>query len=262
MSRSKPDYNEKDYDDVRKSGQIIRDFFAQIEGHIEPGVSTLELDKIAHDFIVERGATPSFLNYQGFKHSICTSVNEESIHGIPRKTKILKNGDIISIDVGVRYPAKGGMCTDAARTFSVGEVSASVKKLIDVTEQSFHAAVDGLKAGSRVLDIGKRIEQFVNGRYGIIENFYGHGTGRNVHEGVLIPNFNVMRPDVNDKLVEMAANVFSVGDIICIEPMINMGGKEVRLAKDGWTVLTVDGRVAAHYENTMIITADGVEIIT
>jgi len=254
-------YSNKDYDNLRASGKILRETFAMLESHIKSGITTLELDKIAHDFIVAAGGVPCFLGYQGYKHSICAAVNEESIHGIPKQAK-LRDGDIVSIDIGVRYPARGGMCTDAARTFAVGEITEDAKELIRVTQGCFTVATRDLKAGMAIKEIGKRIEKFVDGRYGIIDTFFGHGIGKNVHEGTIIPNFDVDKPGVNLRVKQIAGTILKEGDIICIEPMINMGTKDVKTAKDGWTVVTADGKLAAHHENTLIIHKNGVEIVT
>jgi len=224
---------------------------------------TVELDKIASDYIISQGASPAFKGYGGFKHSICTSINDESIHGIPRKVK-LADGDIISIDIGVRYPKKNGMCTDSARTFAVGSISDSARDLIDTTRRSFYEGIRGLRAGAHVKEIGKRIEKFVDGRYGIIDSYFGHGIGRNLHEGALIPNFDIDDPSrtLSEKAFKAVDVILSEGDIICIEPMLNLGAKNIKLSKDGWTVVTADGQIAAHYENTLIIHKDRVEIVT
>jgi methionyl aminopeptidase len=218
-----------------------------LEGHVRAGVTTLELDKLADEYIRSKGGEPCFKNYNGFKYSICTSINSESIHGMPSK-KALREGDIISIDCGVRYPKGDGMCTDAARTFPVGRVTDKAQNLIDACEKSN--------------TIGKRIEKFIDGRYGIISCYFGHGIGKKIHEGVLIPNFDVDKNGILPKVAQMAEKVLEEGMIICIEPMINCGKKDVKVLKDGWTVATVDGQLSAHYENTMIITKDGVEIVT
>jgi len=257
--RSSKKYASKDYENLRAGGRIMRVVFSELEKHVCPGISTLEIDALAESLIRKSGAEPAFKGYQGYKHTICASVNEESIHGIPSKKKILKNGDIISVDVGIRYM---GMCTDACRTFAVGEISTEARALVDATRECFNVAVKGLRAGLPIKTIGQKIEKFVAGRYGIIETFFGHGIGASVHEGPIIPNFDVSRADVSPRLVEVADIVLQDGDIICIEPMLNAGTKDIITARDGWTILTADGGLAAHYENTIIITKNGVEIVT
>jgi methionyl aminopeptidase len=257
-------YNSEQLENLRKSGRILRGVFDFVEKRIKPGISTLEIDSLAEDFIRSRGGDPCFKDYNGYKYTICASVNEESIHGIPGKDKILREGDIISIDCGVRWPlGKGGMCTDAARTFAVGEISDNASKLINTCKQCFDAAVKGLRAGDKVSVIGEKIEAFVDGRYGIIDTYFGHAIGENVHEEPLIPNFDVRNAERNrEKLIKITDVVLHNGAIICIEPMINCGTKEVRVSKDGWTVVTADGSLAAHHENTIIIHKDSVEIVT
>ena len=248
-----------DYDNLRKSGQILGDCLTMIKKHVVAGATTLEIDALCDKFIVSHGGEPNFKNYQGYKHAICASVNNESVHGIPRKDKILKNGDIISIDCGVRL---GGMNTDMARTYAVGEIKPEAKDLIDVTKASFYAAIEGLHAGIAVKEIGKKIEKFIDGRYGIVKIYFGHGIGKTIHENPLIPNFDIDLHPPTKNVVDMANYVLCEGDIICIEPMINAGTADLMLSKDGWTAITRDGDLAAHHENTLLILKDGVEIIT
>jgi len=252
---------------MRASGKILRGAFELLENNIRAGVTTLELDKIAEKFIRSRGGEPCFKNYNGYGFTICASVNEASIHGIPRKDKILKDGDIISIDCGVRYPkGRNGMCTDAARTFAIGKISNEARKLIETCENCFEVATKNLKAGDKVSVIGEKIEALIGGRYGIIDTYFGHGIGEKVHEDPLIPNFDVRKAilygDKREKLLKLVDIELAQNTAICIEPMINCGTKKVKTAKDGWTVITEDGRLAAHYENTLIIHKDGIEIVT
>jgi len=253
-------YNEEQLNNLRKSGKILSQTLDLIKKSIREGISTLELDKIAEEFICKNGAVPSFKGYNGYKFSICTSVNEESIHGMPRKTKILENGDIISVDIGVRY---NGMCTDAARTWGVGEISTEAQNLIDACEQCFREAIKGLKAMSKVGDIGQRIEDYIkkNTSYSIIDRYFGHGVGEKVHEDPLIPNFV---PDKKSKRVlkDITRVRLPSCSVIAIEPMINQGTKEVKVGKDKWTVVTADGKLAAHYENTLIVMENNIEIVT
>jgi len=254
-------FSKTDYENLRASGVILRDCLAMLKTHAVAGVTTMELDKMAEDFIVARGGSPSFKNYKGYKYTLCTSINDESVHGMPRTDRMLHNGDIVSLDCGVRFPAKGGMCTDSARTFAVGKITPKAQKLIDVTEQCFNVAVDGLHAGCLVGQIGQKIEKFINGKYGIVDTYFGHGIGKLVHDDPLIPNFDVSKSQ-NPRLTAVGARPFRDGEIICIEPMINIGTPRLVVGKDGWTAVTADGELACHYENTLIIWNDRVEIIT
>jgi len=253
-------YSPEQLDLVRKSGEILSKTLALLESKVAVGISTLELNDIAEAFILKNDAVPSFKNYNGYTFAICTSVNEESIHGMPRKEKLLKEGDIVSVDVGVRYK---GFCTDAARTFAVGKISADAQKLVDITRQCFFEAIRGLKANSKVGDIGARIEDYVraNSDFSIIDNYFGHGVGERVHEEPLIPNYRPAK--TAKKVIKDVGRVrLPLHSVIAIEPMINAGGKEVKVCPDKWTVVTVDGKLAAHYENTLIIKEDGVEVVT
>lgn len=249
-------YSDEKLNALRASGKILAKTHEMLREHVRAGVSTMELNNIADKFIRENGAEPSFFNYNGFKYSICTSVNEASIHGMP-SARVLKDGDIISIDIGVRFD---GMCTDAARTWPVGKIADNAKKLIEVTEQSFWESIKGLKAMQKVGTIGDRIEDFVraNSDFSLIENYFGHGVGDKVHENPLIPHFKA----TNKTLRDLTRVRLPLHSVIAIEPMVNEGVKEVETAEDGWTAVTADGKLAAHYENTVIILADGVEVVT
>jgi methionyl aminopeptidase len=258
-------YSAKQIEYLKQSGAILHDTFPVLEKNLRVGISTLELDKIAEDYIRSRGAEPACKNYEGFKYSICASVNEESVHGMPNKNKKIKNGDIISLDVCVRYPANNpeSMCTDACRTFGVGEISPEAAELIKTTKQCFDVGVSSLKAGDQIKTIGKRIEKFIDGRYGIVDSYFGHGIGHTLHEGALIANFDIdNKPNASARLIGEGNKVLCEGDIVCVEPMINIGTKDLKVAKDGWTAITADGKLACHYENTLIITKKGVEIVT
>jgi len=250
-------YTKQQHQTLREGGKILARCLDVVKESVKEGVSTLELDKIAREFIKSKGAVPSFRGYQGYRYSICVSINNESIHGVPSDNKVLKDGDIVSIDIGVRH---NGLCTDAARTFAVGNVSAEAQQLIDASRESFYQGILGLKAGERVGSIGERIEDYIkkNTDYSIIESYCGHGVGKKIHEDPLVPNF---RPSVG-KLAGYVDQTLPDGCVLAIEPMINQGVKDIKLAEDGWTVLTADGKLAAHWENTVIVTKDGVEIIT
>ena len=235
---------------MRIAGKITGDALRLIEKHIRPGVSTLELDKIAYDFIKKQGATPSFLNYNGFPGSICASPNSWVVHGIPSKNIVLKEGDIISIDVCVNYKGYNG---DAARTFAVGNISPEAKKLIDVTKQAFFVGIEDIKEGSKLGHISARIQQYVEAQgLSIVREMAGHGVGKDLHEDPIIPNYGRYN----------AGPVLKSGMVLAVEPMVNMGERYVYLDENGWTIRTRDGKYAAHYENTIIICQNGVEIIT
>lgn len=234
----------------RVACKITKDTLIEIEKHIKPGVSTKQLDKIAYDYIVSLGAKPSFKNYSGYPATICASINEEVVHGIPQKHRILQEGDIISIDVGACYKGFHG---DAARTFPVGKIDAKKKKLIKVTKESFFEGIKNIKPGSFVGDIGHQIQTYVekNG-FTIVRELTGHGVGANLHEDPSIPNYG--RAGSGAKLVKNM--------VIAIEPMVNMGERYVQFMPDGWTCIARDRLPSAHYENTVLITEDGVEILT
>ena len=240
---------EKDLGIMRVACQITRDTLDYLKSQIKIGITTKELDKLAYNYIKSRGAKPSFLGYGGFPASICTSINSVVVHGIPDDTP-LQDGDIISIDCGACYKGFHG---DAARTYTVGKVSAKVKKLIKITEQSFFEGIKGLKSGAFVGDVSNRIQTFVekNG-YSVVRELVGHGIGRSLHEDPMVPNYG--RSGSGVKL--------NAGATIAIEPMVNMGDKKVMFLSDGWTCKTKDDLPSAHYENTILITENGVEILT
>lgn len=235
---------------MRKAGQLTRDALNYAEGLIKPGISTLDLDKAVKKFIIDSGGTPSFLGYEGYPGSICASLNEMVVHGIPSSDIILKEGDIISIDVGVIYKGFNG---DAARTFPVGQISQDKQRLIDVTKQSFFEGISHLKVGHRLGELSHAIQAYVekNG-YSVVRELVGHGIGCQMHQPPNIPNYG--RVTDGPILIENTC--------LAIEPMVNMGKKDVWLLEDGWGVITRDGLPSAHYENTVLLTRDGVEILT
>lgn len=250
-------FKKEELDNIRRAGKILSEALLSAKNRIAVGVSTLELDNAAEEVILRHGAEPCFKDYRDYGFATCISVNEEIVHGKPRADRILMEGDTISIDVGVRY---NGFCADAARTFGVGTISADAKKLIDVTKQCFFEAIKTLKAGSLVGEIGQRIEYYVrrNTTYGILTNYFGHGIGRNVHEEPLIPNFVPNIP----QLKSICRRKLPANTVICIEPMICEGDPATRTKDDKWTVVMADGKLSAHYENTIIIHEDSVEIVT
>ncbi|MBY0376430.1 type I methionyl aminopeptidase [Patescibacteria group bacterium] len=241
---------------LREGGKILATILHKVKEHVAPGVSTYELDKYAFDLIKEAGGEPAFLNYRPegaevpFPASLCVSVNDEVVHGIPSKTKILKEGDIVSIDLGLKYK---GLFTDMALTVPVGEVSAGSIKLMKTTEKALEIGISAAMGGNTTGDIGHAIESYVRPhRYGIVEVLSGHGVGRAIHEDPYIPNFG--KAGKGAKLVP--------GMVIAIEPMLNNGTKNVNLEDDGYTFRTADGKKSAHFENTVLITDGDPEILT
>ncbi len=235
---------------MAEAGRITAKALAEVEKAVKPGVSTWELDKIAYDAIMSMNATPAFLNYNGFPGSICASPNDVIVHGIPSKKIILKQGDIISIDIGAVYD---GFVGDMARTFPVGEVSKEATELMEVTKQSFFEGLKFVKDGNRLNQVSKAIGDYALARgYGVVRDYVGHGIGRAMHEDPAVPNYDTGRSGVRLRR----------GMVIAIEPMINIGTEETLLADDGWKVSTADGSLSAHYENTVAITEDGPRILT
>lgn len=235
---------------MREAGKITGDALKLIEKHIKPGISTAELDKIAYDFIISKGATPSFLNYNGFPGSICASPNDWVVHGIPDKNVILSEGDIISIDMGA---CKNGYHGDAARTYAVGRISDEAQRLIDVTKQSFFEGIKYAVHGAKLGDVSSAIQEYVEARgYSVVRDLVGHGIGKNLHEDPNVPNFGH-----KGRGVKLAA-----GMTLAIEPMVNAGEHAVCVLDDDWTVVTADGKLSAHYENTVLIRNGECEILT
>ncbi len=235
---------------MKKAGRITAEALLLARDIIRPGISTKEIDTKIHDFIVKSGAVPSFLGYGGFPGSACISVNNEVIHGIPSEKIILGEGDIVKIDVGARFRGYNG---DSARTYTVGKVSDEALRLISVTERSFYEAMKFARAGNRVGDIGSAVESFVisNG-FSVVKAYVGHGVGANLHEEPEVPNFGK---------AGRGARLYS-GMTLAIEPMVNAGVADVKVLKDGWTVTTADGKLSAHYENSIAITEEDPIILT
>lgn len=235
---------------MRASGRVMKVVFKELSRMIRPGITTKDINDTAAKIINDYGCIPSFLNYNGFPAAICISVNEEVVHGIPSDKRILKEGDIVSLDVGVNYK---GYHTDAARTYGVGEISKAAKQLIDVTKQAFFVGLDKARAGTHLYDISNSIDAFVSQYgYGIVRDLIGHGIGREIHEDPQIPNFAQRRRGIR----------LRSGMTICIEPMINLGYAEVEWLKDEWTVVSEDRSWSAHYENTILITDGEPELLT
>ena len=237
-------------DRMRESGKITKETLDFIASQIRAGMSTKELDSLAYDFIKSCGAEPSFLGYSGYPASICASIDDMVVHGIPSDNEIIKDGQIVSVDVGVIY---NGWQGDAARTFCVGEVSPLKKKLVNVTEQCFFKAIENLRDGSPIGDIGFNVQSHAEGNgFSVVRALTGHGIGMEMHEDPSVPNYG--RRGTGIRLRK--------GMAIAIEPMINAGTYKVDFMSDGWGVRTKDRQPSAHYENTVVITDDGVEILT
>ena len=235
---------------MRKANQIVRDTLNLLEDKIKEGMTTAQLNRIAHDYIVKCDAIPSFLGYSGFPASICTSINEQVVHGIPSDKVVIKEGDIVSVDCGSIYK---GYNVDAARTFIIGKVSEEKAKLVEVTKQSFFEGVKILKAGVSLGDLGHAIQSYAESHgYGVVRALVGHGIGKEMHEDPEVPNYGRQGHGMR-----LRKNM-----TIAIEPMINLGTHEVYMLNDGWTVVTADGMPSAHYENTVWIKEDGVEILS
>ncbi|NLX66227.1 MAG: type I methionyl aminopeptidase [Bacteroidales bacterium] len=234
---------------MREANRLVGMTLGELSKHIRPGITTLELDRIAEKFIRDHGAIPTFLGYGGFPNSICTSVNENVVHGIPNN-KPLQEGDIISIDCGTKLR---GFCGDSAYTFCVGEVSEEVKALLRTTKESLYKGIEKAKEGNRIGDIGSTIQTYCEKQgYSVVRELVGHGIGREMHEAPEVPNYG--RRGIGP--------VIKNGMCIAIEPMINMGGKKVVFENDGWTVRTKDRKPSAHFEHTIAIRNDKADILS
>ncbi len=235
---------------MRESGRITKNVLDLIGREIRAGMTTKELDRIAYEYITKCGAYPSFLGYSGYPASICSSIDEIVVHGIPSDQTVIKEGQIVSIDVGVEY---NGWQGDAARTFMIGEVSEEKKKLVKVTEECFFKAVERLKDGTPIGDIGYAVQSHAEANgFSVVRALVGHGIGTEMHEDPSVPNYGKKGTGIRLKK----------GMVIAIEPMINAGVYQVDFLSDGWAVRTRDKKPSAHYENTVVITDNGVEILT
>lgn len=235
---------------MREAGNILAIVHEELEKFLRPGISTLDIDKKGYEIIKSYGCIPSFLNYNGYPASICVSVNNEVVHGIPSKKRILREGDIVSLDAGVIYK---GYHSDAARTHGIGAIDKEAQRLIDVTKQSFFEGIKFAKEGNHLHDISKAIQQYVESNgFSIVRELVGHGVGKELHEDPQIPNFK--EPGRGIKLLE--------GMTLAIEPMVNQGAYDVWWLEDDWTVVTKDGSLSAHYENTILVTKEGPEILS
>ena len=225
-----------------EANQIVAATLAMLEDEIKPGLNTLQLDKWAEDFARQHGAVPAFKGYRGFPGSLCVSLNEEVVHGIPSERVILKDGDIVSIDFGIKL---NGFYGDSAVTLPVGSISANKQKLIDVTRQSLELAIDQVRVGNRINDLSRAVQQHVESNgFSVVRQFVGHGIGSQLHEAPEIPNYE--RKERTPRLI--------AGMALAIEPMVNVGTFDVKVLKDGWTVLTADRKPSAHFEHTVVVT--------
>lgn len=234
---------------LRKAGHIVYLTHKELEKHVKPGITTLELDNIASKFISSLGATASFKDYDGYPKSICTSINDEVVHGIPSKRK-LKNGDIISIDIGACYKGYHG---DSAWTYKVGSISKEKEYLMEHTKNALFEGLKQIKPGNHIQDIGRAIEKYANIHHlGIVRELVGHGVGTDVHEDPEVPNY-----DTGHK-----GPVLKKGMVIAVEPMLNLGEDDVLMLDDDWTIITADSSPSAHFEHTVVVTEEGYEILT
>ncbi|MDO5377373.1 MAG: type I methionyl aminopeptidase [Clostridia bacterium] len=235
---------------MREAGAMLHDVLAQLKGKIEPGITTKELDRFAEKLIRSYGAIPSFLNYEGYPASICTSVDSQVVHGIPSDRTVLREGQIVSVDAGLILD---GWQSDSAFTAGVGPISAEAQRLIDVTEESFFAALEAAREGYRISDIGHAVQQYVEQRgFSTVRALCGHGIGREMHEEPSVPNYGIPGHGVRLRR----------GMTICIEPMIAVGDYRVKTLRDGWTVVTTDGSLCSHYEHTLLITDGEPELLS
>ena len=242
--------SEREIELMREAGRILSKVHEELGKTLVPGMSTKEIDRMCEDMIRSHGCVPSFLNYQGFPASVCISITDEVVHGIPDKHRYLEEGDIVSLDTGVIWK---GYQSDAARTHMIGEVSGEARKLVEVTQQSFFEGIKYAKAGNHLNDISKAIQEYAESfGFGVVRDLVGHGMGTEMHEAPEIPNFAQRR-----KGIRLAA-----GMTLAIEPMITAGRYDVVWEDDGWTVVTEDGSLASHYENTILITDGEPEILS
>jgi methionyl aminopeptidase len=241
---------ERELANMRKAGEIVKQAFNLIESRLRIGMTTLEINDILHEFITKNNAKPSFLGYDGFPKSVCVSINEELLHGIPSAKRHLSCGDIVSIDIGVCYD---GLHADASRTYPIGKIDEASERLITVAKECFFKAIDGIKEGSRLFEISGAVQKHAekNG-FEVVRDYVGHGIGRNVHEDPSVPNYAD-----KGKGIRLYENM-----TLAIEPMLAIDNPAVEVLPDKWTVITKNRKRCSHYENTIIIKKDGVEIIT
>jgi methionyl aminopeptidase len=235
---------------MREAGRIVCEILDELEKAVAPGVTTWELDALAEKLIYQKGAKPAFKGYLGFPCCLCASVNDEVVHGIPSKRRKLAEGDLMKLDFGVVYR---GFFGDSARTVPVGKVSSAARSLVDATREALHKGIATMVAGNRVGDIGHAVQSYVEARgYSVVREFSGHGIGRKLHEKPEVRNYG--QPGTGMKLVP--------GMVLAVEPMVNMGTHEVELLDDDWTAVTLDHKLSAHFEHTILVTEGGPEVLT
>lgn len=235
---------------MRDANKIVAETHAFLAEHLVAGITTAEIDYLGEEYIKKLNAIPSFKGYQGYPASVCISINEEVVHGIPNKKRVIKEGDLVSIDIGAYYEGFHG---DAARSYGIGKISVETERLLKVTEQSFFKGIEKAFIGNRLTDISHEIQKYAESNgFSVVRDYVGHGIGRKMHESPQIPNFG--RPNRGPLL--------KAGMTLAIEPMINAGTFQVKSLDDGWTVVTSDGKLSAHYENTIAITEEGPEILS
>ena len=243
----------EDIEKMRRAGRLVAEAHQRVRELLAPGVSTKELDEEIRDFVVARGGTLLFYKYRGFPANACISINSEVVHGIPRKRRKLKDGDIVSVDIGVRLD---GFCGDSAWTLPVGEVGEDVQALLDVGEESLRRGIEACRPNGKISDIGRAIQTYAEGGgYTVVKQFVGHGIGTKLHEDPQVPNYvdrGLLRRDP----------VVKPGMVLAIEPMVNAGAEEVETLDDGWTVVTKDRELSVHFEHTVVITSGGPRILT
>jgi methionyl aminopeptidase len=235
---------------IRRAGQVVAETILHVAESVKPGATTLDLDRIAEEFIVSKGMIPAFKGMYGFRHTLCLSINEEVVHGIPSNKRVLKEGDILGVDCGAVFE---GFYGDSARTIPCGEVSPEVQRLISVTRESLNRGIEQMHPNKRLFDIGAAVQAHAEGAgFKVVKEYVGHGIGRALHEDPQVPNYGT--PGTGMRL--------KTGMVLAIEPMVNIGGEETYILDDGWTVVTKDGSYSAHFEDTIAITENGPEILT
>lgn len=239
---------------MREAGRLVAQAHRAVRETIRPGLTTLELDLMVRDFVLERGGTLLFYNYQGFPAHSCISINDEVVHGIPSEDRVIEEGDVVSVDIGV---GKDGFCGDSAWTYPVGEVSDEARALLEACETALMRGIEAMTVGHRISDISKAIQGYSEELgYGVVKKFVGHGIGRRMHEAPQVPNYHDRRSVLSDD------PVLQEGLVLAVEPMLNVGTEDVRTLDDRWTVVTKDGKLSAHFEHTVAVTADGPQILT
>ena len=240
----------REIETMRQAGRIVAGVLRELAAALRPGITTADLDRLAERLIREAGAEPAFKGYQGYPASICASINDEVVHGIPSPHRVLRDGDLVSLDVGARYRGYYG---DSAATFAVGHVPAEARRLLEVTREALYAGIAAARPGNRLGDIGHAVQRYVEAAgFSVVRDYAGHGIGRAMHEDPQVPNYG--QPGTGLRL--------RPGLVLAIEPMVNAGGHAVRTEADGWTVRTVDGSLSAHFEHTVLITEGEPEILT